>query len=349
MDKRIWTQFPNFRSDNRKSKIQNLKWVEILTVVISLTLCGAMAQAQQPTRIPRIGYLSAASYSAIAARVEAFRQGLRELGYVEGKNIFIEWRFAEGKSDRLPSLAAELVRLKVDIIVAEAPTSTRSAKQATVTIPIVMVFDDDPVGSGFVASLALPGGNITGLSTLSPEISGKQLELLKEIVPKLSRVGVLGDVTRPGIPQALTEINIAAEAFRVQVQYLEVRESKDIETAFRAASKERAGAVLVLGSPVLISQRKQFVELAVKSRLPAIYAREEAVEDGGLISYGVSIADLSRRAATYVDKILKGARPADLPVEQPKNFELIINLKAAKQIGLTIPPNVLARADRVIR
>jgi putative ABC transport system substrate-binding protein len=241
------------------------------------------------------------------------------------------------------------VRLKVDVIVAEAPTSTRSAKQATVTIPIVMMFDDDPVGSGFVASLARPGGNITGLSTLSPEISGKQLEILKEVVPKLSRVGVLGDVTRPGIPQELREINVAADAFRVQVQYLEVRGSKDIEIAFRAAIKERVDAVLVLGSPVLTSERKQVVELAVKSRLPAIYAREEPVEDGGLMSYGVSIADLSRRTATYVDEILKGAKPADLAVEQPKNFELIINLKAAKQIGLTIPPNVLARADRVIR
>jgi len=320
-----------------------------LTLSASLFLFSVYAVAQQPTKVPRIGFLSAVSPSTISARVAAFRQGLRELGYVEGKNIFIEWRFAEGKSDRLPSLAAELVRLKVDVIVAEAPTSTRSAKQATVTIPIVMMFDDDPVGSGFVASLARPGGNITGLSTLSPEISGKQLELLKEIVPKLSRVGVLGDVTRPGIPQALREINVAADAFRVQVQYLEVRGSKDIEIAFRAASKERDDAVLVLGSPVLTSQRKEVVELAVKSRLPAIYAREEPVEDGGLMSYGVSIADLSRRTATYVDEILKGAKPADLAVEQPKNFELIINLKAAKQIGLTIPSNVLARADKVIK
>jgi putative ABC transport system substrate-binding protein len=323
-------------------------WSSILVVAVLLAV-GVIADAQQPKKLPRIGFLSAASSSAISARVEAFRQGLRELGYVEGKNIFIEWRFAEGKSDRLASLAAELVRLKVDVIVAEAPTSTRSAKQATVTIPIVMMFDDDPVGSGFVASLARPGGNITGLSTLSPEISGKQLEILKEIVPKLSRVGVLGDVTRPGIPQELREINVAADAFRVQVQYLEVRGSKDIEIAFRAAIKERVDAVLVLGSPVLTSERKQVVELAVKSRLPAIYAREEPVEDGGLMSYGVSIADLSRRTATYVDEILKGAKPGDLAVEQPKNFELIINLKAAKQIGLTIPSNVLARADKVIK
>jgi len=326
-----------------------MRTILCLSLTIAMVVAGAIAQAQQPKKVPRIGFLSAVSPSTITARVEAFRQGLRELGYVEGKNILIEWRYAEGKSDRLPSLAAELVRLKVDLIVAEAPTSTRSARQATDTIPIVMLFDEDPVGSGFVASLAHPGGNITGLSSLNPEISGKQLELLKETVPKLSRVGVLGDVTRPGTPQALREINVTADAFRVQVQYLEVRGSKDIEIAFRAASKERVDAVLVLGSPVLNSQRKQVVELAAKSRLPAIYARQEAVEDGGLMSYGVSIADLSRRAATYVDEILKGAKPADLAVEQPKNFELIINLKAAKQIGLTIPSNVLARADRVIK
>ena len=207
-------------------------------------------EAQQPKKVPRIGFLSGVSPSAISARIEAFRQGLRELGYVEGKNIVIEWRYAEGKLDRLPALAAELVRLKVDVIVTGGPPATRSAKQATATIPIVMAFDDDPVGSGFVASLARPGGNITGLSTLSPEISGKQLELLKEIVPKLSRVAVLGNATRPGNPQALREINVAADAFGVQIQYLEVRGPKDIETAFRAASKERADAVLVLSSPV---------------------------------------------------------------------------------------------------
>jgi putative ABC transport system substrate-binding protein len=212
-----------------------------------------------------------------------------------------------------------------------------------------MSYDDDPVGNGFVASLARPGGNITGLATLAPELSGKQLELLKEIVPKLSRVAVLGDVTRPGIPQALREINLAADALGVQIQYLEVRGPKDIETAFRAASKERAEAVLVLGSPTLLSQRRQVAALAVKGRLPTIYGRPEYVEDGGLVFYGPSYTDLFRRAATYVDKILKAVKPADLPIEQPKKFELIINLKAAKQIGLTIPPNVLARADTVIK
>jgi putative ABC transport system substrate-binding protein len=316
------------------------------TIFLSLSF---PSEAQQPTKIPRIGYLSGAFQFADSARDEPFRQGLRELRYVEGKNIIIEWRYAEGKLDRLPAIAAELVLLKVDVIVAAGPLPTRYAKQATASIPIVMAYDDDPVGSGFVASLARPGGNITGLATLAPEISGKQLELLKEIVPKLSRVGVLGDVIRPGTPQALREINVAADAFGVQLQYLEVRGPKDIETAFRAASKERADAVLVLGSPVLTPQRKHVIELAAKSRLPAIYARRESVEDGGLMSYGVSIPDLFRRAATYVDKILKGRKPADLPVEQPTKFELIINLKTAKQIGLTIPPNVLARADRVIK
>ena len=329
-----------------------MKKVTALSSVIAVMVLAVavIVEAQQPKKIPRIGFQAAASPAAISARIEAFRQGLRELGYSEGKNIVIEWRYAEGKLDRLPALAAELVHLKVDVIVSAAPAPTRSAKQATATIPIVMAFDDDPVGSGFAASLARPGGNLTGLSALSPEISGKQLELLREIVPKLSRVAVLGgDVTRPGNPQALREINVAAEAFGVQVHYLEVRDPTDIETAFRAASKEHADAVLVLSAPVLISQRRQVADLAVKSRLPAIYNRPEYVEDGGLVFYGVSYTDLFRRAATYVDKILKGAKPADLPIEQPKKFELVINLKAAKQIGLTIPANVLARADKVIR
>jgi len=268
---------------------------------------------------------------------------------VEGKNIIIEWQYAEGKLDRLSELAAELVRLKVDVIVTAGASSSRSAKEATSTIPIVMGFNNDPVGNGIVASLARPGGNITGLSSLAPEISGKQLELLKEIVPRLSRVAVLGTSTQPGNAQSLRETELAAEAFGVQLQYLEVLAPKDFETAFQAAGKGRADAVLVLQSFVLTSQRKQLVDLAVKNRLPAIYDRREFVEDGGLMTYSVSSTDLFRRAATYVDKILKGAKPADLPVEQPKKFEFIINLKAAKQIGLTIPPNVLARADRVIR
>ncbi len=325
---------------NRKSKIQNQKSLGLSLIVFVLVVTGAAATAQQPTKVPRIGYLASISLSALAARTEAFRQGLRELGYVEGKNIVIEWRSAEGKLDRLPALAAELVRLKVDIIVSAGTTSTRAAKEATVTIPIVMGFNNDPVGNGFVASLAHPGGNITGLSTLGPEISGKQMELLKEIVPRLSRVAVLGTSTQPGNAQVLKEMEIAAGALRVQLQYLDVLGPKDIETAFRAASKGRADAVLALPSFLLTSQRKQLVDLAVKSQF---------VEDGGLMTYSVSSTDLYRRAATYVDKILKGANPAELPVEQPTKFEFIINLKAANQIGLTILPNVLARADEVIK
>ena len=327
----------------------NNKKVVCLALGAFLLALSFPAEAQQPKKVPRIGYLAASSLSTNAARIEALRQGLRELGYVEGKNIVIEWGSAEGKPDRLPALAAELVRLKLDVIVTAAPTVTRATKEATVTIPIVMAQDRDPVGNGFVASLARPGGNITGLSNLAPEISGKQLELLKEIVPKLSRVAVFGTSTSPGTAQVLKELELAAGAFKVQLQYLDVLSSKDIETAFRAAGKGRAGAVLVLGGPVLNSQRTQVVDLAVKNRFPGIYIAIEFVEAGGLMSYGTSINDLFRRAATYVDKILKGAKPADLPVEQPTKFELVINLKTAKQIGLTIPPNVLARADKVIK
>jgi putative tryptophan/tyrosine transport system substrate-binding protein len=320
-----------------------------ILVAVVLLAVAVMAEAQQPTKIPRIGYLSATSPSANLARIEAFRQGLRELGYVEGKNIVIEWRYAEGKLDHVRELAAELVRLKVDVIVTAGPASTRPAKEATLTTPIVMAQVNDPVGNGFVASLARPGGNITGLATLAPEISGKQLELLKEIVPRISRVAVLGNSTEPGNAQALREVELAAGTFGVQLQHLDVLGPKDIETAFRAATKGRADALLVLASPVLNDQRTHIADLALKSRLPAIYPQTEYMEAGGLMYYGASTSDLFRRAATYVDKILKGVKPADLPVEQPKKFEFIINLKAAKQIGLRIPPNVLARADKVIK
>jgi putative tryptophan/tyrosine transport system substrate-binding protein len=340
---------PSFRSDNRKSKIQNRKWAGIFAIAVTFAFGGAVAEAQQTKKIPRIGFLAPVFPSTISDRVEAFRQGLRELGYVEGKNIVIEWRYAEGKADRLPGLAAELVRLKVDVIVTSGPAATRAAKEATSTIPIVMAQDPDPIGNGFVASLARPGGNITGLATLAPEISGKQLELLKETVPKLSSVAVLGTSTRPGNTQALKETELAAGALKVKLQYLDVLDPKDIETAFRAASKGRAEAVLVFGGPVLNSHRKQIADLAVKNRLPAIYSGREFVDAGGLMYYGASVTDMYRRAATYADKILKGAKPADLPVEQPTKFELVINLKAAQQIGVTIPSNVLARADKVIK
>src|SRR5437870_7876149 len=335
--------------ENPKSAIQNLKFVGIVALGVTFAMCGAVAQAQQPTKVPRIGFLVATSLSDISDRLDAFRQGLRELGYVEGKNIVIEWRYAEGKQDRAPALAAELVRLKVDVVVTGGPVSTRAIKEATTTIPIIMAQDADPVANGFVASLARPGRNITGLSTLAPEISGKQIELLKEIIPKLSRVAVLGTSTRPGNAQSLKETERAAGAFGVKLQYLDVKGPQDIETAFRAATKAHADAVLLLGGAVFNSQRTQIVDLAVKSRLPAIYAVVEFVEDGGLMTYGVSLTDLYHRAAKYVDKILKGAKPADLPVEQPTKFELVINLKTAKELGLTIPPSVLLRADKVIR
>jgi putative tryptophan/tyrosine transport system substrate-binding protein len=326
------------------------KTVLLSILVVALEFAaGVNAQAQQATKIPRIGFLSTTSLAVVSARVEAFQQGLRNLGYVEGKNIVVEWRSAEGKADRLPELAAELVRLNVEIIVTIGPTDTQVVKKATNMIPIVFAQDNDPVANGFVASLARPGGNITGLSTLAPEISGKQLELLKEISPKLTHVAVFGTSTRTGNAQALKEIELAASAFKAKVQYLDVLDPKDIETAFRGASKGHADAVLVLTTPVLNSHRNQVVELAVKSRFPAIYPYLEYVEAGGLMAYGVNFAELSRRAATYVDKILKGAKPADLPVEQPIKFDFIVNLKAAKQIGLTIPPSVLARADRVIK
>jgi putative tryptophan/tyrosine transport system substrate-binding protein len=325
------------------------KWLGLSIIVFVLVLAVAVVEAQQPKKIPRIGFLGTASPSAASARIEALRQGLRELGYVEGKNIVIEQRYAEEKLDRVNELAAELVRLKVDVIVTVGPAATRSAKEATTVIPIVMGVDDDPVGNGFVASLARPGRSITGLSTLGPEISGKQLELLKEIIPSLSRVAVLGNSMQPGNAQSLREVELAAGALGVNLQYLDVLSPEDIETVFRAASKGRADAVLVLRAPVFFSHRKQIVDLAAKSRLPAMYYTTEYLENGGLMTYGVSITDLFRRAATYVDKILKGAKPADLPVEQPTKFELVINLKTAKQIGLTIPPNVLARADKVIR
>jgi ABC-type uncharacterized transport system substrate-binding protein len=316
---------------------------------VVLLVIAAIAEAQQPKKVPRIVYLSNISPSADAARYEAFRQGLRELGYVGGKNVVIEYRASEGKSDRLPALLAELVGLKVDIIVTNGPTVTRVAKDATAAIPIIVAQDSDPVGSGLVASLARPGGNITGLSTLGPELSRKRLQLLKEIAPKLSRVAILGTSTITAHARFLKEHEPAAGALGVKLQFLDVLDPKDIETAFQAASKGRADGLLVLSGPVLNSHRTQVLDLAVESRLPAIYSFPEFVEAGGLMTYGVSTTDLARRAATYVDKILKGRKPADLPVEQPTKFELIINLKTAKQIGLTIPPNVLARADRVIK
>jgi putative tryptophan/tyrosine transport system substrate-binding protein len=348
-----------FQSGNRKSKtcpkfgrrIQNRKWLGLSVIAFMLVVGGVVAQAQQPAKVPRIGYLTgSASLSDNPTWHEAFRQGLRELGYVEGKNIVIEWRSGEGKRELGPALAGELARLKVDVIVTVGSGDTRAAKEATATIPIVMIQAGDPVGAGFVASLARPGGNITGLSNLRPELSGKRLELLKEIVPKLTRVAVFPSSISPDHAQVLKELDLAAGPLGVKLQYLDIRSPKDFETAFQAAAKGRAEAVLVrVPGPILSPRRTEVAALAVKRRLPVMYERVAEVEAGGLMSYGVIITDLHRRAATFVDKILKGAKPSDLPVEQPTKFEFIINLKAAKQIGLTIPPNVLARADKVIR
>ena len=317
-------------------------------VAIVIGLATHPAAAQQPGNIPRIGYLDANPISDGMARSEAFRRGLRERGYVEGKNIIIVWRSAEGKRDRLPDLAAELVRLGVDIIVTAGASTTRAAKKATSEIPIVIAQHSDPVGAGFVASLARPGGNITGLSTLAPEISSKQIQLLKDINPKLSRVWVIGTSTRPGNAQALGEIERAAEALGVEIKYHDVLNAKDVVPAFAAARRTRAEAILVLAGRILMRQRTQIVDLVAESRLLAIYAFPVYVESGGLMSYGVRRSDLFRSAAGYVDKILKGAKPSDLPVQQPTKFEMVINLKTAKALGITFPPSIMLVADKVI-
>ena len=319
--------------------------------IVCLTLCAVFfalsssIEAQRPARIPRVGVLT----PTFAAGLEPLHQGFRDLGYAKGKNFAIEHRFAEGKLDRLPSLAAELISLKVDVIVAIGGPSVQAAKKATETIPIVIANAGDPVEQGFVASLARPGGNITGLSSFTTDLAGKRLELLREIIPNLSRVAVLWHPDAIGSTLAWKESRVAAREQRLQLQSLEVRGREELDGAFRAASKERAQAVVALRSPTIAIERKRIAELAMINRLPVIYDDIAYVEAGGLLSYGTKQADLYRRATIYVDKILKGAKPADLPVEQPTKFELVINLKTAKQIGLTIPPNVLARADRVIR
>src|SRR5262245_8145413 len=318
-----------------------------LGVLVALLFAVSFpVEAQQTKKVPRIGYLSSGSASF---RTGAFRQGLRDLGYVEGKNIIIEYRNAEGKIERYPDLVVDLVGLKVDVIFTSSTPGALAAKNATKTIPIVFTNVGDPVANGLVASLARPGGNITGLSTLAPELSGKGLELLKETIPKLSRVAVVWNPDNPGKTSSFKETEVAAQALRLQLQSLEVRGPNDVEPAFQAAKKERAVALIVLRDVVVTSQMTRILELALKNQMPAIYGDRGFVDAGGLMSYGPNIDDLFRRAATYVDKILQGTKPADLPIERPSKFELVINLKTAKQIGLTIPPNVLARADKVIR
>jgi len=307
-----------------------------------------VAEAQQPAKVPRIGFLTTPSPTAAAYYLEAFREGLRELGYVEGKTIAIEYRFAEGRPERLPVLAAELVRLKVDVIVTGGPPAPEDAKQATSTIPIVFAVAGDPVGEGLVASLARPGGNITGLASIAAEVVGKQLELLKEVVPKISRVAVLLNPSHSAHPLMARQAEGAARALGMQLHILQAGSPAEIDAAFAAMRSQGVGGVLVLRGSLFLAQRAQIAALAAKSRLPAVYGTREEAEAGGLMAYGASLPLLYRRAATYVDKILKGAKPADLPVEQPTKFELIINLKTAKALGLTISPSLRQRADELI-
>jgi ABC-type uncharacterized transport system substrate-binding protein len=331
---------------------EKMKWeiVPLLLVAVVL-LHGHLAEAQQPTKILRIGYVSGIGVpSAPGSQVEAFRRGLRELGYVEGKNFVAEYRYIEGKLDRIPTIVAELVQLKVDVIVSSNFAVITAAKDATKTIPIVMIIAQDPVETRLIDSLARPGGNITGLTRLTRELGGKRLELVREVVPKISLVGVLWDADDAGTAVGFKEYQAGAQALKIQLQSLEMRNpNPDVNAVFRAAANGRVRALVAITSTLLSRHQEQIVKLAVENRLPSMFERNDYVEAGGLMSYSADDADSFRRAAIYVDKILKGAKPADLPVEQPTKFEFVINLKTAKQIGLAIPPNVLARADKVIR
>ena len=316
-------------------------------IALAILLAALRADAQQPAKVPRIGFLCV--LSGPSPHTEAFEQGLRSLGYVEGRDVAIEYRFTDGRTDPIPDLAAEFVRLKVDVIVVASPQAIRPTKEAIKSIPIVMAQSDDPVGSGFVASLARPGGNITGLSTVSPELSGKRLDLLKEAVPKVSRVAVLWNAANPVAALQLRETEVAARALGVKLQSLGVRGAKEFDAAFTAMRRERVGALIVLPDLLFYDHQRRLLNLAAKSRLPVMYEERGFAEAGGLMAYGPNYNDLFRRSAAFVDKILKGAKPVDLPVEQPTKFELVVNLKTAKALGLTIPQSVLIRADEVIQ
>jgi putative tryptophan/tyrosine transport system substrate-binding protein len=324
--------------------------LSILLVVVLLAVAVTVG-AQQPTKVPLIGYLSTTGDPGDPGnQVEAFRQGLRNFGHIEGKNVLVEYRYVEGNVDRIPSLVAELVQLKVDVFVTAVFLAIRLAKQATKTIPIVMVTAQDPVAAGFVDSLARPGGNITGITRLTRELSGKRLELLKEIAPRMSRIGALWDANASGPDVGFKEYEAAARTLKITLQSLEVRgPTPDFEGAFQAATKERANAVITIRNTLLNRYAKRIADLAVKNRLPSMHEGSDYVEAGGLVSYAAGEAESFRRAAYYVDRILKGTNPAELPVEQPTKFELVINLRTAKQIGVTIPQSVLYRADKVIR
>jgi len=322
----------------------------VAVLASSLTLLSFQtSQAQQPGKVWRIGYLTGGSRTGAEAREEAFRQGLHELGYVPGKNLTVEYRYAEANADRLRAFAEELVSLKVDLVVAITTSGAHAAKDATKTIPIVMRIPTDPVEDGLIDSLARPGGNVTGVTSIIFELHGKRLELLKEAVPTLSRVGVLWNPGGLRTAKWLKEMEAEAGALGVQVILLPMRRPGDLEIAFKSAVKDKVGAIMTLRNPFIGTYKKQIIDLAIKNRLPTMFDDIEFLEAGGLMYYGANLIDLQRRLATFVDKILKGAKPADLPVEQPTKFEFVINLKTSKQIGVTISPNVLARADRVIR
>ena len=332
--------------DNRKSAIQNPKSLGLWVFAFMVMVSGVVAEAQQPTKVPRIGVLFIGSKNQ--PHLEAFKQGLRERGYTEGKNILLEYRYAEGNNDRLPQLAAEFVRDKLDVIVTTASVSAIAARRVTKTIPIVMT-SGNPLESGLAASLAKPGGNVTGLTVLSVDLSGKRVELLTETFPKTTRIAALQSPQDFEAGAGYKETQEAAKAFSLRLHPVEVQSANDFEPAFAQMKKAGETALLVILSPMITLNSRRIVELALKYRLPGMYPTKQFAEEGGLMAYGPVIADLYRRAATYVDKILKGANPGELPVEQPIKFELVINLKTAKQIGVTIPANVLARADRVIK
>jgi putative tryptophan/tyrosine transport system substrate-binding protein len=319
-----------------------------VVLTLSLTLASLAVDAQQAGKVARIGILWAYSPPAASSFAEAFRQGLGELGYVEGKNVTLEERWAEGRFDRLPSLAAELSRLNLDVIVTASTPAVQAAQQATKTIPIVMTLVSDPVEDGVVASLARPGRNVTGLSLMHPELSAKRVALLKEVVPKLSRVAVLWSPSTASYRKVLGETQTAARALGLQLRAVEVRGPTDFDSAFSAIVRERTGALVVLPDALFRDHQRRILDLAAKSRLPAMYWSRDLVESGGLMAYGANFPDVFRQAASFVHKILKGAKPAELPIEQPAKFELVINLKTAKALGLTIPPSVLGRADQII-
>jgi putative ABC transport system substrate-binding protein len=335
------------RGNSKKETLK--KKILLFAFVILILTSYQLAEAQQAKKIPRIGFLGNSTAALETNLIGPFREGLRDLGYVEGKNIVIEWRWAEGKYERFPALIAELIAQKIDVIVTAGTPASLAVQKATTSIPLVMIAVGDPIGTGLIASLAHPGGNITGLTSIAVDLEAKRLELLREVIPKLSYIAVLWNPASPIQVASEKELQAAAQTLRIKVLSLGVQAEEQLDDAFATIRRERPGALLVLADRLFLHHRARIMDFAGKQRLPGVHAYVELVEAGGLMSYGPSYADMHRRAATYVDKILKGTKPADLPVEQPMKFELVINLKAGKQIGVTIPPNVLVRADKVIK